>query len=122
FKPVDFVAAFGLHMALVVGQPLSIDQELIPTLINELPRFKLKLLKDGQLVEEGSGKNSLRSPVLCLAELASAVRRQPGAVPLAAGEIVSTGSLTTAQPIAAGEAWQIKIEGLPLADLTLHLT
>ena len=40
--------------------------------------FKVRLLKNGQLVGEGSGKNSLRSPALCLGELGSAIARQPG--------------------------------------------
>ena len=31
----------------------------------------VRLLKNGQLVEEGSGRNSLRSPALCLGELAA---------------------------------------------------
>ncbi len=64
FQPADFVAAFGLHRALVVGEPQSIEPSRIPTLIEELPSFKVKLLKNGQLIEEGSGKNSLRSPAL----------------------------------------------------------
>jgi 2-keto-4-pentenoate hydratase len=122
FKPVDFVAAAGLHAALVIGAPRPIDAALIPTLVEELPRFKLKLLKDGQLAEEGSGKNSLRSPALCLAELAGAALRQSGVEPLAAGELISTGTLTTAPPIAAGDVWTVEIEGLPLASLTLRLT
>jgi 2-oxo-3-hexenedioate decarboxylase len=70
-------------------------------------------------VEEGSGRNSLRSPALCLAELASAVLRRPGATPLEAGEIISTGTLTGAQPIAAGEQWKVAIEGMPLPDLQM---
>ena len=35
--------------------------------------------RTAQLVAEGSGKNSLRSPALCLAELASAMAKQDGA-------------------------------------------
>jgi 2-keto-4-pentenoate hydratase len=30
FKPADFVAAFGLHMALVVGQRLQVEPEMGP--------------------------------------------------------------------------------------------
>ena len=33
FKPADFVAAFGLHLALVVGQPLPLEPELLATLV-----------------------------------------------------------------------------------------
>jgi 2-oxo-3-hexenedioate decarboxylase len=120
FQPADFVAAFGFHSALVVGEPRRIEPEIIPTLIDQLPRFKVRLLKDEQLVEEGSGKNSLRSPVLCLGELVSAISRQPSEAPLAAGELVSSGTLTESQRIAPGETWTAIVEGLELPDLTLH--
>jgi 2-oxo-3-hexenedioate decarboxylase len=122
FQPADFVAAYGLHAALIVGAPRRIEPALIPGLVEQLPRFKLRLLKDGQLVAEGSGKNSLRSPALCLAELASALPRQPAAVPLAAGELVSTGTLTDAHPLTPGETWTAEADGLELPALTLHTT
>jgi 2-oxo-3-hexenedioate decarboxylase len=121
-QPADFVAAFGLHRALIVGEPQSIDPTRIPELVDQLPRFKLKLFKNGELIEEGSGKNSLRSPVLCLAELSSAILRQSGAEPLSAGELISTGTLTNAQPIAGGETWEVTCEGIALPNLTLRLT
>jgi 2-keto-4-pentenoate hydratase len=122
FKPADFVAAYGLHLALVVGQPLPLESELLSTLVNGLASFKVRISRNGQLVEEGSGKNSLRSPALCLAELAGALLRRPDAVPLATGELVSTGTLTAGHPITRGETWQVEVDGLPLSSLTLHLT
>lgn len=121
FQPVDFVAAFGFHAALVVGQPRLVQPEMIPILAEQLPKFKLRLLKDGQLVEEGSGRNSLRSPALCLGELTAAIRRQPGAQPLSAGELVSSGTLTTPTLISAGEEWRADLDGLDLPGLTLRL-
>jgi 2-oxo-3-hexenedioate decarboxylase len=121
FTPADFVAAFGFHVALVVGEPRLVQPEMIPALVDQLPAFKVKLMKDQQLVEEGSGKNSLRSPALCLDELASAISRQPAAEPLAAGELVSSGSLTAAHPIASGETWTAVVDGLDLSALTLRI-
>ena len=119
FKPADFVAAFGLHLALVVGPPRQVEAEMIPTLIDELGRFQVRLLRDGQLIEVGAGKNSLRSPALCVAELAGALCQQPGAAPLSAGELISSGTLTTSYSINKGEVWQAEIDGLPLQNLTL---
>jgi 2-keto-4-pentenoate hydratase len=121
FQPSDFVAAFGLHAALVVGEPHMVVPERIPALVEELARFKVKLLKDGVLIDEGSGRNVLRSPALCLSELASAVARQPGAEPLEAGELVSTGTLTESQPIAPGHTWMATVEGLDVPPLTLRV-
>ncbi len=122
FQPADFVAAFGFHAALIVGEPRPIDTAMIQALVAQLARFKLRLLKDGELVEEGSGRNSLRSPALCLGELASAIARRPGAEPLAAGELVSSGTLTDSQPIAPGETWAAVVDGLELPELLLHAT
>ena len=122
FQPADFVAAFGLHAALVVGEPRTVTAAMIPALVDELPRFKLRLMKNGELVEEGSGKNSLRSPALCLAELAAAIARQPGAEPLGAGELVSSGTLTASHAIAPGETWRAEVEGIDLPALDLRIS
>jgi 2-oxo-3-hexenedioate decarboxylase len=121
FQPPDFVAAYGLHTALIVGTPVAITPERVLALVDALPRFTLRLSRDGHPVEEGSGKNSLRSPALCLGELAAAIARQPGAMPLAPGELVSTGTLTAAHPIASGQVWRAEVDGLELSPLTLTL-
>jgi 2-oxo-3-hexenedioate decarboxylase len=120
YQPADFVAAFGLHAALVVGEQRQLDPGSIPDIAERLPKFTVKLLKNGQTIDEGSGKNSLRSPALCLGELASAIARQPGADPLAAGELVSSGTLTESQPLGPGETWVAVVDGLALPPLTLH--
>lgn len=121
FQPADFVAAYGLHTALIVGGRQPVTAASAEMLAEQLPRFTLRLSKNGALVDEGSGKNALRSPALCLGELAGAVLRGPVPEPLQAGEIVSTGTLTTPQPIAAGETWTASVDGLDLPDLTLAL-
>ena len=121
YQPADFVAAYGLHAALVVGEPHPVTSANIAGLVEQLPGFKVRLSKDGQLVEEGSGRNSLRSPALCLAELASAMARQEGAGPLAAGDLVSCGTLTESMPIQPGATWTASVEGIDLPTLTLTL-
>lgn len=118
FQPADFVAAYGLHAALIVGQPLTIDAAAVTDLVERLPQCKIKLSRSSAVVAEGAGKNSLRNPALCLAELASALERQSGHG-LAAGMLVSSGTLTESQPIAADETWRVDVEGLELAPLTL---
>jgi len=121
FQPADFVAAFGLHAALVVGEPRPVEAAMIPALVDELGRFTVRLIKDDIVVEEGSGKNALRSPARCVGELAAAIARQPGAEPLAAGELISSGTLTTSTPIAPGETWSAEVDGIALAGLTLRV-
>ncbi len=122
FQPVDFVAAYGFHAALIVGTPIRVEGAMIPSLTEALSRFTVRLLRNGELAEEGSGRNVLRSPALCLAELASAAAGQPGAAPLAAGEIISTGTLTTSRFIAPSETWTAEVEGLDLPPLSVHVT
>jgi 2-oxo-3-hexenedioate decarboxylase len=129
FQPADFVAAYGFHTSLFVGPsrpPRSSDAEALAT-------FRLRLSKDDQLVEEGAGKNALRSPALCVAELVGALSRQARAAaearparraatePLAPGDLVSTGTLTTPQPIAPGETWRAEVDALDLPPLRLDL-
>lgn len=121
FQPVDFVASLGLHAALIVGEPRAIRPGDLETITEQLGAMKVRLSRDGVLVEEGAGKNSLRSPALCLAELAAAIAAQPGAEPLKAGELVSTGSLTDAHPIKAGEQWTVEPDGIDLPPLTLNV-
>ena len=84
----------------------------IPELVDQLSRFTVRLSRDGEVVAEGSGRNSLRSPALCLGELQAAIARQPGATPLAAGDLVSSGTLTESQPIAAGQSWRVDVDGI----------
>jgi len=119
FQPADFVAAFGFHAGLVIGTPVAVTPDLIPILAEALPSFTLRLSQGGDLVEEGSGRNVLRSPALCLGELAGAAARQSSSTPLAAGEIITTGALTAPQPITRGEVWRAEAVGLDLGPLTL---
>ncbi len=120
FQPADFVAAGGLHAALVIGEPVYIEPDNIEKLVTELADFTVRLLKNNVLVEEGAGKNALKSPALCVGELSEALKRRGGET-LQAGDIISTGTLTTSLPIAAGDAWIASLSGIPPSALTLHI-
>jgi 2-oxo-3-hexenedioate decarboxylase len=120
FQPADFVASSGFHAALIVGDRVPVVAAGVQDLAAQLAAFKVRLMKDGQVAAEGSGKNVLRSPALCLRELAAALARQPGASPLDAGELISSGTLTESQPIASGETWTAVLEGLDLPALTVR--
>jgi 2-keto-4-pentenoate hydratase len=122
FQPADFVASFGLHAALIVGEPTRVEREAIPSLVEQLPQFKVKMFKNGEFVEEGAGKNSLRSPALCLVELSLALVRKPGAQGLRPGDLISSGTLTSGHTLGRGECWRVEVEGLPGSPLTLITT
>jgi 2-keto-4-pentenoate hydratase len=84
-----------------------------------LETFSLALSCDGRHVETGRGTNVLGSPVAALAHLMAVLAKQPGFAPLRAGELVTTGTITTARAVRAGETWRSEVEGAPLAGLTL---
>jgi 2-keto-4-pentenoate hydratase len=121
FQPSDFVASYGLHAALVIGGHMRVDASVIPKLVEALAQFKVRMFNNDEFVEEGSAKNCLRSPALCLGELGRAIVRRFPTEPLGAGEIVSSGTLTAGHPTRAGDQWRCDVEGLSLASLTLRL-
>jgi 2-keto-4-pentenoate hydratase len=121
FHPSDFVASFGLHAALVIGERVTVQEQMIPKLAEELAKFKVKMFKNDEFVEDGSGKNALRSPALCLAELGAAIAKRFPGEPLSEGEIVSTGTLTAGHLTATGDQWRVEVEGLGVSNLALAL-
>jgi len=46
--------------------------------------------------------------------------KQPDHAPLKAGEIISTGTITTAHSVSAGEIWRSEVSGAGLAGLTVE--
>jgi 2-oxo-3-hexenedioate decarboxylase len=121
FQPADFVAARGLHAALVIGEPVYVEPEDIARLVPDMAAFTVRLLRNNEMVEEGAAKNALESPVLCVAELGEALKRRGGET-LQAGDVISTGALTTALPIAVGDVWIASLSGIPPSSLTLRIT
>lgn len=122
FQPVDFVAAKGLHAALIVGTPLPLAHEDRGAIAAALASFTVRLERDGETAATGGGRNALRSPAACLGELASALERAAVRGPLQPGELVSSGTLTESQPLGSGQTWVAHIDGLRLPALTLRTT
>jgi 2-keto-4-pentenoate hydratase len=120
FKLADCTAANGLHGRLVVGRPVPLRE--LPQLVNALPSIEVELLKEGAAVDRGIGANVLDSPLLALGHLVGVLAKQPGAAPLVAGEIISTGTITDAHPVRPGESWSTRLQGLPLPGLSLRFT
>jgi 2-keto-4-pentenoate hydratase len=117
FQAPDTIAASGLHGALVVGPPRPVAE--LPDLVAKLRTFTIALARDGQVQARGGGANVLDSPLLAAAHLLAALRDQPQFAPVQAGEIVTTGTLTAALPIAAGETWSTRLAGLDLPGLAI---
>jgi 2-oxo-3-hexenedioate decarboxylase len=121
FKVPDCTAAFGLHAALVVGTPVRVTDANRASLAQMLPTFEVALRKGGAVLERGVGANVLGSPALALAYLARVLAAQPTAPPLVAGEIVTTGTITDAWPVARGDVFSSDYGNLGVPGLELTL-
>jgi 2-keto-4-pentenoate hydratase len=118
FRAPDCTAAFGLHAALLVGTPVQVTDANRNTLADALPRFTLTLSRGKDLIDRGTGSDVLDSPALALVHLARVLATQPQFAPLAPGEIITTGSLTDAWPVRAGETWTSDYGALGIGGLT----
>jgi len=120
FTAADVTAAFGLHGALIVGPRIPLDDARRDALAVVLPTFEVTLACGERVVDRGVGANVLDSPALALAHLAAVLATQPHFPPLAAGEFVTTGTITDAWPVQPGERWRSDYGrlGLPGLDVT----
>ena len=112
FQAPDTVAAYGLHGRLFVG-PRHSAASRRDAWARELSRFEIDLFRNGALVDHGAAANVLDGPLLALRHLAETLAQDPHSPALAAGEIVTTGTLTRAFPVAAGEEWNTRLTGIP---------
>jgi 2-oxo-3-hexenedioate decarboxylase len=116
----DSTAANGLHGKLILGTPVPVEK--IPGLAATLPLLKVDLLRNRERKDQGIGSNVLGSPLLALAHVIEILSRQPGSPPLAAGEIVSTGTLTDAHPVAPGERWSTDLHGFATGNFEIEFS
>jgi len=122
FKPADAAADFSLHWRLIVGAPHQVNAGDIEALVPALRDCEVALQRDGTVMDRGTGANALGHPATALVFLADILSGQPQFAPLAAGEVITTGTLTAALPIAPGETWSSEYAGLPVTGLQLTFT
>jgi 2-keto-4-pentenoate hydratase len=122
FQPADSIADQSFHWRLVVGEPYTLKPAEIMKLPEQLRECQATLKCNGEVKDRGVASNALDHPALALAFLADVLATQPKFDALAAGEIITTGTLTAALSIKAGETWTSEIGGLPVAPLTLATT
>ena len=121
FQPSDTVADLALHGMLLIGPSLPL-QKLGSDPVAALGSTSVSLYCGDMLIETGAGSNVLGNPLSAIVHLASVLARQPDHAPLKGGEIVSTGTMTTAQSVKAGETWRSEISGADLAGLGVEFT
>ncbi len=119
FAAADTVAAGGLHGALLLGPRIAVAPRR-DAWLRELPVFDIALSCDGTVVDRGTARNVLEGPLSALRHLAGLLAADPGQPQLAAGEVVTTGTLTRALPVAPGQSWRTALSGIDLPGLALR--
>ena len=116
----DAVAGFAMHGAYWLGPKVPADD--FPGGGHEaLERFTLTLEGPGER-HVGQASDVLGGPLHALARLVDETARMPGAGPIRPGEVVTTGTLTDARPVAPGQRWRTRFQGVGLAGLEIEFT
>jgi 2-oxo-3-hexenedioate decarboxylase len=114
FKAADTVAQNALHGRYLLGPRVPVD----PSWLGPLASFEIVLSKEGTEVDRGHARNVLDGPLSALKHAAALMKDDP----LQPGEIVTTGVVTRAFPVAVGERWSTRIEGLSLEGLSVRFS
>jgi 2-keto-4-pentenoate hydratase len=118
FAAADTSAANAMHGALLIGPRHAVAQRRAQWL-EELARFDVVLSRNGEVMDRGNAANVLEGPLSVLRYLVDTLAGGSLDPPLAAGEIVSTGTLTRALLVAPGETWTAAVSGIPPAPITV---
>jgi len=122
FAAADTVAAFALHGAYMLGPRQSISEAPAEGWLAALTKFEISLYRDDIPMDRGQAVNVLDGPLSALRHLNDLLAKDRHNLPLGAGEIVTTGTVTRAFPIAPGESWRTELHGLALPGLTIRFT
>ena len=119
FTAPDTVIADAMHAALLIGSRYKTGKNAGEWL-RTLTSFEIELFCGGKPMDGGHALNVLEGPLSTIRYLMDLLARDPDNPPLAAGEIVSTGTLTRALPVKPGETWMTKLKGIALEGVSLQ--
>lgn len=121
FQGADCQAAFGLHGALICGPrtPVTGDPD---RWLQDLSTFSITIARNGETLDRGVAANVLDGPLSAIRHLAGVLAADPEATPIGPGEIITTGTVTRAFPVVAGEEWTTAIAGIDAAPMRLRFT
>ncbi|MEO6364155.1 MAG: hypothetical protein ABIO71_13065 [Caldimonas sp.] len=120
FQAADTVADFALHGRLFVGARVPLATFADP--VGELAAIEVTLCCDDRDIETGRGSIVLDGPLTALRLWVDAMAAQPQRWPIERGDIVTTGTITDAAPMAPGERWHTRLSDPRLAGLALRTT
>jgi 2-oxo-3-hexenedioate decarboxylase len=119
FALPDTVAAYGLHGMLLIGPRHAVAANF-DDWARDLSAFHVDLKRDGAVVDHGIASNVLGGPLSAVRHLVEVLASDPVNPPLKAGEIVTTGTLTRAFPVAPGETWTTEPTGIDLEGISIR--
>lgn len=122
FKAADSVAAFGMHACLRHGPWLRLDRPDAAVWWERLNGFEIELRRNGVSVDHGLARNVMGGPLHALRHMVDGFNPAPFGRSIEEGDIITTGTLTRAFPVAPGQTWTTSISGLPIKGLSLRFT
>ena len=123
FAAADTVADFALHGRLFVGPRVPIARFAeVGDVAAQLAAVRVTLCCDGREVEEGGAEIVLDGPLNAFRLWVDAMSVQAERWPIRAGDIVTTGTITDAAPLAPGQCWQTRLSDPRLLGVTLRTT
>lgn len=120
FRAADTVAAGALHGRYFHGPLLPLTERT--DWRTRLAEFEIRLFRAGELVDRGHARNVLDGPLSALLHFARGLAVHPAEFGIRAGDLITTGTVTRAFPVGAGEHWHSEIDGLPLPGLRIAFT
>jgi 2-oxo-3-hexenedioate decarboxylase len=132
FTAPEAFAAQGMHGALLIGPRREV--RVHGQLAEFLRAVRINLTCNGDVIADGDGTAVLDGPIEALGHLVRMLQAEPPEPPfrLGAGSIITTGTLTDAQPLLKGQHWATGVSSsasaavatgtlaAPLVDLSLH--
>jgi 2-oxo-3-hexenedioate decarboxylase len=123
FTAPDTAADFALHGRLFVGPRVAAAG--CATLADDLAALEVELACNGEAKDRGVGRVVLDGPLHALKAMVDAMAETTPHWRIAAGDVVTTGTITDAWPLAPGQGWSTRLTGpgiaARLAGLTLNV-
>lgn len=117
FQAPDCFADFGLHGRLFIGPRVPVER--FERLGPELAALQLELCEGDRVVDRGVGSVVLDGPLNALRLWVDAMAAQANPWPIRPGDVVTTGTITDAQPLSPGQTWSTRLSDPRLTPLTL---
>lgn len=118
----DAIAGFGMHGALLVGEPKIVSEASRKSLADVLECASMSLSCGEVIQTAGFGSDTFSNPLMGLLKLHQMLSQQDRFPKLQAGDIIASGSWTKPVDARPGDMWLTAISGLPLSGLVVEFT